>query len=95
MNLTPSDPIHALEQERIQIYRERRRQARVSFDIALGITAASAFMSVVGAVQILVGHIPEGSLTASTGVGASILCFRFAKDANDRLDKLATELKDE
>ncbi len=95
MNLTPLDPIHALEQERIQIYRERRRQARVSFDLALGITAASAFVSVVGTVQILVGYIPEGSLTASTGVGASILCFRFAKDANDRLDKLATELKDE
>jgi hypothetical protein len=95
MNLFPSDPTHAIEQERIQIYRERLRQARVSFNWTLGITAASAFVSVVGAMQLLIGHIPAGSLTASTGVGASVLCFRFAKDANDRLDKLAIELKDE
>lgn len=94
MTLTPLGP-NSLEQERIQIYRERRRQARVSFDLALGITAASAFVSVVGAVQLLIGNIPEGSLTASSGVGASVLCFRFAKDANDRLDKLAAELRDE
>jgi hypothetical protein len=95
MNLAPFDPSHALEQERIQIYRERRRQAHVSFNLALGITAASAFVSVVGAVQLLIGRIPEGSLTASTGLGASVLGFRFAKDSNDRLDKLATKLKDE
>jgi hypothetical protein len=95
MTLVPFDSQNNLDQERIQIYRERRRQARVSFDLALVITAASAFVSVVGAVQLLMDHVPEGSLTASTGVGASVLCFRFAKDANDRLDKLAAELKDE
>jgi hypothetical protein len=66
------------------------RQARVSFDLAL----SSTFVSVVGTVQLL-GYVPEGSLTASTRVVSSVLCLRFAKDANDRLDKLATELKDE
>jgi hypothetical protein len=95
MTLAPFDPNNSFVQERIYISRERRRQARVSFDLALGITAASAFVSVVGAVQILFGHIPEGSVTATAGVSASVLCFKFAKDANDRLDKLATELKDE
>jgi hypothetical protein len=63
--------------------------------LALDFTAVSAIVSIVGAAQILSGHIPEGSVTASTGVGASVLCLRFAKDANDRLDKLAAELKDE
>jgi pentose-5-phosphate-3-epimerase len=94
MPLAPFDPKHSLDQELIQIYRERRRQAGVSFNLALCITAASTFVSVVGAIQLLKGH-PEGGFPASTGLGASILCIRFAKDANDRLDKLATELKDE
>jgi hypothetical protein len=95
MTLSPFDPNQSFDQERIYFFRERRRQARVSFDLALGFTAVSAFVSVIGAVQILFGHITEGSVTASTGVGASVLCLRFAKDANDRLDKLAAELKDE
>jgi hypothetical protein len=94
MLLAPFDPKHDLDQELIQIYRERRRQAGVSFNLALGITAISTFVSLVGAVQLLKGH-PEGGFPATTGVGASVLCIRFTKDANDRLDKLATELKDE
>jgi hypothetical protein len=95
MTLAPFDPNNSFDQERIYFLRERRRQAGVSFNLSLVIISASAFVSVVGAVQLLSGHIPEGSLTASTGAGASVLCFRFAKDANDRLDKLAAELKNE
>jgi hypothetical protein len=94
MTQPTSDP-NNFDQERLNICRERRRQARVSFDLALGITAVSAIVSVVGAAQVVFGHIPEGSFAASTGLGAGVLCLRFTKDANDRLDKLATELKDE
>jgi hypothetical protein len=94
MTLAPFDPKPSLDQERIQIYQLRRRQADVSFFLALGITAVSAFVSVVGAVYLLKGH-PEGGLPASAGVGISLISLRFAKDANDRLDKLAAELKDE
>jgi hypothetical protein len=94
MPLAPFKLTLDLDQERIQIYHERRRQARVSFDLSLVITAVSAFVSVVGAIQLLIGHVPGGSLIAVAGVSASVLCFRFAKDANDRLDKLASELTD-
>ncbi len=87
MTLAPFDPKHSLHQELLQTHRLRRRQADVSFYLALGIT-------VVGAVYLLKGH-PEGGLPASAGVGISLISLRFAKDANDRLDKLATELKDE
>ena len=45
MPLAHFDSKNGLGQERIQIYRERRRQARVSFDLALVITAASTLSS--------------------------------------------------
>jgi hypothetical protein len=95
MTLAPFDPNNSFVQERIYISQERRYQARKSFDLAWHITAASAFVSIVGAVLLLFGHIPAGTITASSGAVASACCFRFAKDANDRLDKLAAELKDE
>jgi hypothetical protein len=95
MTLAPFDPTPSLDQERIQIYRLRRRHADVSFNLSLVITAASALVSIVGAAQLLLGHIPAGTIAASSGAVASACCFSFAKDANDRLDKLATELKDE
>jgi hypothetical protein len=94
MPLAPFNPTFELDKERIHIYRERLRQARLSFDLSLVITAVSAFVSVVGAVQLLIGHISGGSFTAAAGVSASVFCFRFAKDANDRLDKIASELPD-
>jgi Flp pilus assembly protein TadB len=94
MTLAPFDPKPSLDQELIQIYRERRRQAGVSFNLSLVIIAASAVVTVVGTIQVWNGH-SQGNITAAAGVSASALCFRFAKDANDRLDKLAAELKDE
>jgi hypothetical protein len=95
MTLAPFDPNNSFAQERIYISRERRRQAGVSFNLSFVITTTSAFVSIVGAAQLLLGNIPAGTITASSGAVASACCFRFAKDANDRLDKLATELKDE
>jgi hypothetical protein len=94
MTLAPFDPNNSFDQERIYISRERRHQAKVSFDLSLIIIAASGVVSVVSAIQLWNGHT-QASIPAAAGVGASVLCLRFAKDANDRLDKLANELKDE
>lgn len=95
MTLAPLDPKNSLHQERINDYCERRRQARYSFNLALGINAACAFVFVVGSLLLLNGHISEGSFTAATGFGVKVLSIRFYKDANDRWDKHASELKDE
>jgi hypothetical protein len=91
MTPAPLDPIRTLEQENIQIYSERLRQVRLSFNLAIVIISVSGFVGVVGAVQLLRGYY-EGSFTACVGVGASTLCSYLAKVANDRLDKLAQEL---
>jgi hypothetical protein len=94
MTLAPLEPNHSFDQERIYISRERRRQAEVSFNLPLVIIAASGVFSAVSVMQLLNGHT-QASIPAAAGVSASVFSLRFAKDANDRLDKLAAELKDE
>ncbi|MBW4428787.1 TRADD-N-associated membrane domain-containing protein [Nostoc sp.] len=78
-----------------EIIKERVRQARYSFNLALIATALSACISLVGAGLLLSGKVPEGTVTAAGGMAASVRCTRLAKDANDRLDKILCQLKDE
>lgn len=70
---------------------ERLRQARYSFNAAL---AANVF-SIVGAAFLLSGKVPEGAVTTSSGMAVSVGCLKLAKDANDRLDRIAKELIDD
>lgn len=79
----------------LYIAHERLRQAKYSFNLALIATALSACISLVGAGLLLSGKVPEGTVTAAGGMAASVRCIQLAKDANDRLDKILPELKDE
>lgn len=74
------------------IVKERLRQARYSFNLALITTGVSAFVGLVGAGLLLSGKLPEGAVTAVGGLASSACCIRFAKDANDRLDKILNEV---
>lgn len=76
------------------ILQERVRQAKYSFNLALIATAVSACVGLAGAGLLLSGKFPEGTVTAAGGLVASTCCIRFAKDANDRLDKVSKELSD-
>jgi hypothetical protein len=78
--------------ERI-ILQERLRQARYSFNLALIATGVSACVGLFGAGLLLSGKLPEGTVTAASGVASSAYCVWFAKDANDRLDKIAGEFE--
>ncbi|MFN6572376.1 TRADD-N-associated membrane domain-containing protein [Dendronalium sp. ChiSLP03b] len=77
------------------IAQERLRQARYSFNLALTATALSACIGALGAGLLLSGKVTEGTFTAAGGMSASVRCIQFAKEANDRLDKTLTEMKDE
>jgi hypothetical protein len=77
-----------------RIAMERLRQARYSFNLALITTAISACVGLVGAGLLLSDKLPEGTVTAAGGLASSACCIRFAKDANDRLDKILQELND-
>lgn len=79
----------------MSIAQERLRQSRYSFNLALIATALSACISLVGGGLLLSGKVSEGTVTAAGGMAASVQCIQLAKDANDRLDKIFPELKDE
>ncbi len=71
-----------------EITKERLRQARQSFTLALVATAMSTLIGLVGAGLLLTEKANEGAVTAVSGMVASARCVQLAKDANDRLDKI-------
>ncbi len=76
------------------IAQERLRQAGISFNLALTATAISFFISLIGGGLLLSGKVPSGTVTSALGLVSSAGCLKFAKDANDRLDKILDESED-
>ena len=93
-NLTPSSNSNSHSAIEHEIAHERIRQARCSFNLALINTAVSACVGLAGAGLLLSDKLPEGTIAAAGGFASSACCIRFAKDANDRLDKILKELSD-
>jgi hypothetical protein len=89
--LTP-DSLSTIE---LSIATERLRQARYSFNIALSATTASFLLSLIGAGLLLSSKISGGTLIAAGGLVSTVRCIQLAKDANQRLDKIFTELNNE
>lgn len=74
---------------------ERFRQAQQSFNLALVMTSASTIIGFAGVGIALSGKPAEGAITTTGGFTSCAYCLRLAKDANDRLDRIAAEQKDE
>lgn len=74
------------------IVKERLRQARYSFNFGLTATALSFGISLVGAGCLLTNKVSEGAVTTAVGLMASVRYMQIAKDANNRLDKIADDL---
>lgn len=72
---------------------ERLRQARQSFNLALFTTAICSTVTVGGAALIISGTVAPGTLTTIGGAASCACCVKFAKDANDRLDKITSYLR--
>lgn len=71
------------------IARERIRQARRSFDLALFMTAAFACIGLAGVGLLLIDKNAKGIIPATGGTAISARYLQMARDANDRLDKLS------
>ncbi len=80
------------------VIKERLRQARLSFNIALSLIIISTIISVTGVGLLLSGKTSEGTATTAGGLAAKIVSvglLKMTKDTNERLDKIATEFIDE
>ncbi|MEM1393207.1 MAG: hypothetical protein AAGG00_07900 [Cyanobacteria bacterium P01_H01_bin.150] len=75
----------------LNIAKERLRQARYSFNLAIVATATSFFISLVGAGILLSNNVPQGTVITAVGLVSGVGCTKLANDANDRLDKTSAE----
>ncbi|NEO67000.1 MAG: hypothetical protein F6J98_44270 [Moorea sp. SIO4G2] len=78
-----------------EIIRELLRQVRHSYNLALGVTAASALMTLFGVGLLYIDKVSEASLTASGGVLGTINSVQFAKDSQEELEEMMHKLLDE
>ncbi|NEQ67720.1 MAG: hypothetical protein F6K21_19880 [Symploca sp. SIO2D2] len=77
---------------------ERLRQAHLSFNLAIGLAAIGGIVGMAGIILLFSGKVSEGTVTTAGGLASNIMsirCLKLAKDANDRLDKLAKDLQNE
>ena len=76
------------------IAQERLRQARYSFNMAIVATALSFSISLAGTGMLLSNKVPQGTVLTACGLVSAVEFHKLSKDANDRLDKILLEEKD-
>ena len=77
-----------------EIVREFLRQVRHSYNLALGVTAASASIALFGVGLLYIDKVSEATLTASGGVLATIASVQFAKHSKEELREVIDKLSD-
>ena len=80
-----------------KIIQDGRRQGRFISNATLGFIIASTFANILCIGLLFFGKVPEGTITATSGLTTNIvsLLVMFAKENNNRLDRLAKEFKDD
>ncbi|NMF65535.1 hypothetical protein DP113_07825 [Brasilonema octagenarum UFV-E1] len=84
----------AAQEMKKNIIEELLRQARLTFNLALSVTAASAMMTLSGVGLLYLNKVPEASLTTGAGILASISSVQFAKDAKQELCEMVDKLEE-
>ena len=74
-----------------EIRKELLRQAKLTFNVALFVSAASAMITLFGVGLIYLNKVSEASLTASGGAIATITTLNMAKEAKDELREILAE----
>jgi len=72
---------------------ERLRQAHHSFNLAFATTTACVLISFAGVGLVLLGKTSEGTISTTGGLASTAYCLKLSKDANDRLDCIAEDIK--
>ncbi len=76
-----------------EIIQEILRQARYSFHLTLGITAASALMTLFGVGLLYLNKVSEASITTGGGALATIASVQCAKQAKEELREIIDRLE--
>lgn len=79
----------------MQIARERLRQARQSFNLALGMVTACATLGLIGVGLLWSGNVQQGKISIVGAASAVLPCLKFASQTNDRLDKILRDLRND
>ena len=77
-----------------RIIAEFIRQTQLTFNLALGVSTASAIITLLGVGLFYLDKIPEASLTAGGGIMASICSVQFAKETREELEEILQSLDD-
>ncbi|GCL38830.1 hypothetical protein SR1949_39490 [Sphaerospermopsis reniformis] len=83
------------KQMREKIIAEFIRQTQLTFNLALGVSTASAIITLLGVGLFYLDKIPEASLTAGGGIVFSIGSVQFAKETRKELEEILESLDDE
>jgi hypothetical protein len=81
-----------------KLFQERYRQAKLSFNIAVGLTGAISIFSILVALSVCTGNIPAATATTVMGLTSGVISRRLLDlsiDANRRLDETTREFLDE
>ncbi len=76
-----------------EIIRELLRQVRYSYNLALGITTASALMTLCGVGLLYLDKVSEASITTGSSTLAMLASVQRAKQAKEELYKIIDELE--
>ncbi|HYW19380.1 MAG TPA: hypothetical protein VE956_08715 [Nodularia sp. (in: cyanobacteria)] len=71
-----------------ELMQELLRQAKLTFNLALSVTAAAAIMTLTGVGLLYFSKVSEASLTAGAGALATITSLQLSKQANEELLKM-------
>ncbi|NET73908.1 MAG: hypothetical protein F6K62_24105 [Sphaerospermopsis sp. SIO1G2] len=78
-----------------KIKKELLRQAKLTFNVALSVSAISAIITLSGVGLIYFDKISEATLTASGGTLATMTSLNMAKEAKNELVKIMEEEEEE
>ncbi|QIR35626.1 hypothetical protein HCG51_01885 [Tolypothrix sp. PCC 7910] len=76
---------HNVNDVKKEFMQELLRQAKLTFNLALSVTAASAMMTLGGVGLLYFNKVSEASLTAGGGALATITSVQFAKQTKEEL----------
>ncbi|MEH2423801.1 MAG: hypothetical protein V7K48_23705 [Nostoc sp.] len=76
-------------------FKERSRQAKLSFNVAVGLAGTTAALSIALALSVAVGKISVATIAGlSTSGAVSAYCFKLSENANKQLDETVQKLLD-